>query len=89
MDMNRSEGLGGVDSEVHALETSMDVWLRLARSHAPETHEDLRRELNIGLRGMTKKFKSAFEFLGIYSWAKWLTRRLSKSSPPKWASSAL
>ena len=37
MGMNRSEGLGGVDSEVHALETSMDVWLRLARSHAPET----------------------------------------------------
>ena len=42
MGMNRSEGLGGVDSEVHALETSMDVWLRLARSHAPERSEERR-----------------------------------------------
>ena len=55
-----------------------------------EQHADLRRDLGHGqLRADEKSKMVPFLFLRLNSWTKWLTRRLSKISPPKWVSPAV
>ena len=73
----------------------MDVWVAEERVRLAHSQAVRRQRTARGFEERSKQYlilildnKKVIPFF-LYSWAKWFTRRLSKSSSPRWVSLAV